>query len=594
MSQKPLIYAPLKKDQHFTQRICALDFETEGLGGRELCVSWAILTLDGQIQESGVDCEDGFIERLMHLILSIGSNTVWYSHNAQYDWRYLMNYIIQERAKLLPQFGMRTADSVYQIVLHPYADAEQEIVLRDSFALWVDNLEGLTKTWAPDHAKLSGTIKFDEGEIFNTQNPQHLEYALRDSEALALAMFNLNKRIEELYGVPIGHTVAGTAVKAWRRTLEEPHFTHRPSMEFCRKAYYGGLVFLTDTNKHINVSSYDINSSYPNVMQKYGVPEGTPLKTRKWYTKEFPAIYHCRITAPDSIRVPIIPSRNVHGLTRWMTGRIETHVTNAELEFALKHGYTDLEIIDGFVWENFYFPFDAFVEQAKSIRAEFKGKPSEQLAKRIQNSLYGKMGTKQERNDVFIPVDLEDTFDATPLDDNDIFWVRKEFDEDILCNPAWAAFITAHGRLELLRNVYDIIGVEHCLYGDTDSITVTEDADVSGIDIGNEYGQFKRDKEWACFRAIAPKVYAGKMKGTEKWKGACKGIPLKAAKNHFEELYHQKMISSEYETLQSFWVGIKKGFTPAHIATRISTDIANSGSWELRADGTIWPKRISE
>jgi hypothetical protein len=115
--------------------------------------------------------------------------------------------------------------------------------------------------------------------------------------------------------------------------------------------------------------------------------------------------------------------------------------------------------------------------------------------------------------------------------------------------------------------------------------------------IGDEYGAFKCDKEWAVFRAIAPKVYAGKFASGKKageWGGACKGIPLDIKNNFFEELFHEKIISKEYETLQSFWVGMKSGFVPAQTVARASTDINHSGSWVMREDGTIRPKRIDE
>jgi hypothetical protein len=591
MGKKPLVFRPIKDDKHFEQRIGAIDLETEGLGGKALCISLALLNTQGELIHSYVDASPDFISRAMSYVLQAGPGIVWYSHNGQYDWRYLIDYIVENRATLRPEFGLRTENLAYQIVLRPFEDEKQEITLRDSYAMFPGKLADLTAKFAPDHAKLSGVIDFAT-ETFNTHDPKHMEYALRDSESLALAMYQLNATIETLYGVPMGHTTAGTAVKAWRRTLEDPIFTHRPSMDFCRKAYYGGLVFLTDTNTHANCTTIDINSSYPNVMQKYGVPYGTPIQTKKFYHKQYPAIYHCTITAPDNLIIPIIPSRNAQGATRWLSGTLETYATNAELHFALAHGYTDLIIHDGVVWENFCFPFEDFVEKAKAIRAQFKGTPSETLAKLIQNSLYGKMGTRQERKEVFIPVTSADIGpDDVPMDDAQIYWIRNTFDEDILCNPAWAAFITAHGRLELLRNAYDIIGVEHCLYGDTDSLTAKESADLSGVDIGNEYGQFKIEKHWTEYRAIAPKVYAGCLDSGE-WVGACKGIPLKIAKTHFKDLYATKLIHAEYETLQSFFVGLKKGFTSATKAARISTDIANSGSWDLLENGQVRPKGI--
>lgn len=599
-AQKPLAYYPLKTDQVFEQCICAFDFETAGLGGEPLAVSWCILYENGDIFESAVDAEPGFIERFIRLMAIIGSGHIWYAHNAQYDWRYLMPYIVAHREDLRPDFGMRTETVIYRIRLTIPDDPENyigpdaepievNIDMRDSAAIWAGSLKSLTESFCPDHAKLSGAIDFEGGEIFDPSNPHHLEYAKRDSESLALGMYNLNTAITKLYGVPMGYTAAGTALKAWRRTLDKPRFAHRPSLDFCREGYYGGLVFLTDTNPHDQCTTYDINSSYPAQMQKYGVPKGTPLRCHNFYDSSRPAMYRCRITAPDDLRVPIIPYRDSKGITVWALGRIETVVTNVELEFALAHGYTDLEILEGYIWRGWDYPFEDFVTKSQKIRKEYKGTPFEKVVKLIQNSLYGKFGTKQIRREVFIPQCSEDREGAQPIDADDVFWVRESFDPDIVCHPAWAAFITARARLSLLDTVYKV-GPENVLYGDTDSLTVKATAEASLIDIGEDYGQFKREKQWQTFRAIAPKVYAGKLQDSD-WAGACKGIPVKHAQNQFETLYHEKLIRAEYDTLQSFYVGLKQGFRPAYNAARISTDISNSISWDLQEDGTIQPKR---
>lgn len=597
-TQKPIAYHPIKKTGHFKERIAALDFETEGKGGKSLCVSYAVLDYDGKIVESNIFTGKDHIDKMMDVIFSVGPNTIWYSHFGQYDWRYLFNWLIENREDLNLSFGLRTETQVYNIEMKPYGDEENKIILRDSFAMWPGKLEDLTAKFAPDHAKLTGIIDFEK-ENFDIHNQKHLEYALRDSESLALAMFNLNKAIIKLYKVPMGHTTAGTALKAWRRMLTKPIFVNRATMKFMRKAYYGGLVFLTDTHEHKNCKSFDINSSYPNVMRKFSYPVGNPIKTKNWIDTRLPAIYHCKITAPDFIRIPIIPFRDKKGITKWMRGNIETYCTNYEIQFALDHGYTNFEIIEGYFWRDTIEPFKEFVDMSEKIRAENKGTPTESLVKLIQNSLYGKFGTRQERRVIFFPEKMEEIIEsnAQPLDENDILWVKTEEDPDILCHPAWASFITAHARLELLKNIYDNLGVENCLYGDTDSITVKENTDFSKLSIGNIYGQFKMDKEWKEFKALAPKVYAGKIKNIkgDYWTGACKGIPVnkKQEDAFFQELYEKEMLVKEYETLQSFWLGMKAGFVPAAMVERKSTNIENSGSWELHTDGTIWPKKLN-
>ncbi len=586
---QPLVVTPLKKPLTFPYRICAFDTETDGLGGDLLCITFAVLDLDGCLLRSGILEGRDMVSRFFGIVEGEGAGVIWYAHNAAYDWRYLFPHIAKNHAYFRPRLGLRGENMVYQIELF-YQEEKAQIILRDSMAFYPQSLADLSKRFCPEHAKLSGAVDFSV-ENFDIKNSEHRAYAIRDAESLALSMYRLNEKIESLYDVPMGATASGTALKAWRRTITKPFYTHRPSLDFCRKAYYGGIVFLTDTKPHKNCVTVDINSCYPFVMRQYGVPDGVPIHTRRFHSGDVPAIYHCRITAPDDLRVPIIPAR-VGGYTRWLRGRIETFCTNREIEFALAHGYSDLEILDGWVWDAFCYPFKQFVNMAEKIRAEFRGSAEEVLAKLIQNGLYGKFATKQTRQRVFIPESDEECEGAEPLDVDSIFWVREETDENVYCNPAWSAFITAHARLHLLRNVYDVIGVERVLYGDTDSITFWGDAVT--VPTSNDYGDFKVEKRWAVFRAIAPKVYAGQLISGE-WAGRVKGVPRRNARGRFEELFHQGVIDSgDYLSLSGFFVGVRTGFTPAEKRHRMSTDIANSSSWVVMADGSVFPRFLGE
>jgi hypothetical protein len=203
----------------------------------------------------------------------------------------------------------------------------------------------------------------------------------------------------------------------------------------------------------------------------------------------------------------------------------------------------------------------------------------------MQNSLYGKFGSRRERIHVFIPEgDGDDeTLGALPLDDAGYWWIRKEFAEDLRCLPAWAVFITAHARLHLLDTVYRI-GPEHVVYGDTDSLTVLP-GHAHHFDQGSAYGQWKLEKTWSRFRALAPKVYAGILAGGKndgRYKGAAKGLPKK--KMHEEEwgqLLDGERVTIDYLTLPSLRVAMAKGVRPAREISRISTNIQNAGNWTL-------------
>jgi hypothetical protein len=592
--KKPLVAYPLKKQPKFEYVINAFDTETDGLGGELLCITFACLNEKGQLMDSGVFSGPEMVERFFDFVIEKGAGNIWYAHNAQYDFRYLFPHIEKYADDLHPQIRLRAQNSVYQIGLSLKKDGEElqdAILLRDSMAFYPGTLKDLSEKFSPEASKLSGAIDFEK-EKFDIKNVIHQNYAIRDSEALALSMYNLNEEIKKLYGVPMGATTAGTALKAWRRTIKKEFYTHAPTIDFCRSAYYGGIVFLTTTNPVKDCVTIDVNSCYPYVMRRYGIPYGTPAITRAWHGSEVPAIYKVRITAPDNLRVPIIPCR-IKGSTRWPRGRFETVCTNAELEFALSHGYSKLEILDGLLFERFDYPFTDFVNKSEKIRRSFSGRPEETLAKLIQNSLYGKFGTKQIRQEVFIPSCDAECENAEPIDEGQIFWVRYREDAEVYCNPAWAAFITAHARLHLLRTVYDVIGVDHCYYGDTDSITAKAGPWMDAVDIGGDYGQFKVEKQWAVFRPLAPKVYAGQLQDGA-WGGRVKGIPRKKARGRYQELFENGQILSEYESLDSFWVGMRRGFTPAAERHRISTDIKNSGSWQAQADGSILPRFVDQ
>src|SRR5665647_598373 len=67
--------------------VAAFDTETEGLGGKLLSIQW------GLMGDVFFDCSENMIENFINFILEYPSPFVWYAHFAQYDWRYIIDYI---------------------------------------------------------------------------------------------------------------------------------------------------------------------------------------------------------------------------------------------------------------------------------------------------------------------------------------------------------------------------------------------------------------------------------------------------------------------------------------------------------------------
>lgn len=562
--------------------ICAIDTETRGLGGELLMCQW------GVFGEVSIATGDGMVAKMFETVLQYPKPCIWYSHFAQYDWRYFLEYLTESGLDI--EIGMRTDTDIYEIRV-TNEDGET-VILRDSYALWNSPLEKLASTFCPEIPKLEIDI-----ENFDPENPAHIEYAKRDVEILLTGLPRLFDLIGEHFNVVAGATTAGTALKAWQRSLEPDEIyngsEYGPLEEFIRQAYYGGLVFLTDTNKHKDAKTWDINSSYPSVMCDKGVPYGRILQVDSFQSGE-PGIYRCKVKAPDGLIVPILPARNARGAMRWYRGCFDTCITNVEIEFALQHGYELLEVYEGICFEKMVYPFNDMIEHCKFLREVYKGKANEMIAKLMQNSLYGKFGTRRQRTRIMQKKNMEeeDFLGAVPFDESGNWYVKKEHDEEMRCLPQWAVFITAHARIRLLTTVY-AIGAENVLYGDTDSITVKGGIEYA-IDSGDKYGQWKLEKEWAEFRAIAPKVYSGVLT-SGKWLGAAKGLPRKGiTERHWQELLEDGASQATAISLDSLRVAMKKGLKPARQLIRKSSNLDNSSNFIALPDGSVRLKSIDE
>ena len=569
------------------QMFAAFDTETDGLGGELLLVTWAIA---GEEPRSGIIEGNDMIGALID-VMKANPRPIWYAHNAQYDWRYFMSYIKDN--KLDHQIFMRTKTDIYQIKLFfPIEGSKKRLIvtMRDSMAFWPGKLSDLLTHYAPDLPKLA----IDNIAHFNPNNPEHRAYAERDSVGLAVAMRNLDAMIRDQYGVGLKGTTASTAMAAWEAQIDRKYYINETNEKFIREAYFGGLVFLRNTRVNYNLETYDINSSYPDKMRRFDLPYGRSYHVTEYHGDKL-GIYRV-ILKTNNVTLPCIPKRLESGGIIWPVGTFETVTTNVELEFALTHGYEILDILDGIIFEEALNPFAPFVDKCETIRNSFKGMPQETLAKLIQNSLYGKFGTRRERVTMFVPMNDEDIRDAEPWDEDQYWWVKTE-EQDIRCMPAWAVFITAYARLHLLHSAYDV-GIGNVVYGDTDSLTM-KTGHAERLSVGSRYGQFKLEKEWATFRAIAPKVYVGTLATSFKRKqkgaimGAAKGLPDKKMMFcKWWQLMRNAETEVTYETLSSLKVQMKHATIGTRMVSRRSSDIGNSLGWVSDGQGNVWPRLL--
>jgi len=162
----------------------------------------------------------------------------------------------------------------------------------------------------------------------------------------------------------------------------------------------------------------------------------------------------------------------------------------------------------------------------------------------------------------------------------------------------------------LYRMIYDVFGADRVLYVDTDSVTAQVSEEVIAeicahagelfageytpqslaVPVSNRYGDWKLEKVWRKFRAVAPKVYAGEAltKKGHIWMGAAKGIPGQAqTADKFRLIYETGEGFGVSASLGSFFTSAKNQKWKASILRRSLTRLENSVHYQEIGDHRV-------
>ncbi len=566
------------------------DLETEGLGGRFLDAASLADDEDEPTRYASV----------AHLVDAMldphARGKVWLAHNGgEYDDKYLL----PELRDRLPD-GLTASLNLQgeRCIGLTIRQGNRTVQVLDSFALVPVSLDQFTAAYAPEVRKFD--IGLSRGVIYDPTNPEHYAYLCRDLAGLKAAHAAFVGSVHEHFGVYPRRTTPATALAAWRRTLPEEFraWRLRPEVEsFCRDAYYGGLVFLRRTTKVRGVVGIDVNSMYPSVMERCGVPVGSPAYTRH-EVPGAPAFYRCRVRVPPTLGqspLPLRPERAV-GIC-WPVGEFETTITSVEVDYARRVGVA-ARVIEGYVFPRVEHLFDDFVSTCKALRHAYpRTSPQHQTAKLMQNSLYGKFGAREHVTAYRLAIEPEsretpaiDPRTGMPVPDT---WVSSEELDEPYMQPHWAAWITANARVHLL-DADRRLGFR-AIAADTDSLYVDyqtfREARARGdLDLDDDrYGAFKVEETFAWFRAIAPKTYIGRRPdGTYKLRA--KGVSRREqTPRDLMRAVHEKTTVSYDSTHSTRVLFTKPGAPIAVRRVRSYSQIANAAGWWADPAGNVWP-----
>ena len=246
---------------------------------------------------------------------------------------------------------------------------------------------------------------------------ESIKYCKLDCQSLYEVITHFNELIFNEFSVNCHKslTLPALAMRIYKTHFmpEESLFQLLPEVDQnIRESYTGGAVDVYIPHNRVSALSkqlkylyyYDVNSLYPHVMSKLGMPIGKPVafegEIRKVESDAF-GIFNCNITSPANLIHPIL-QRKVKGVgTVAALGNWNGWISSIEMDNAMKFGYT-FEIIKGYQFERGDL-FSAYVNKMYELRSHYpKGEPMNLIAKLLLNSLYGKFGLKIEKTIVDI------------------------------------------------------------------------------------------------------------------------------------------------------------------------------------------------
>ena len=478
-----------------------------------------------------------------------------YFHNLEYDGRYIIAELLKRKIK-------------FEIINR----CQRLMIIKigrfsfvDSYALLMDSLKNLSNVFTPEYAKKTldlGAVQFD------FDNPVHLEYLIYDCLALKHVVIRCRKLIYETFNINAKFTTSSTALRAWLTTLDFDLFRlGKEKEEFVRMAYSGGLVYQRDIDVYENITVLDFNSMYPSVMRENRYPHGQSYFTDTFKGQGF---YHVLVDSSKSKLQFITGYKNNKKIPR-CKGIFEAFITDVEYRLGIELGYV-FHVKRGLVFEQSDYLFKTFVNRCEELRLKHGKDSVGTIVKYIQNSLYGKFGTKETREKIFYSPEIEQGrtpfVDAETGEFNGLYIDVVDTDEPYML-PHLAAYTTALARCKLVRCMMDA-GFNNVVYGDTDSVFVTPEglANLQKIPnlFGIKYGMLKEENYLPYVLIIAPKLYFGSKK-------RAKGFPARVVRELEAALLDNKLevvgkekggknryrVTSEFDGLNSCRAILKTG-----------------------------------
>lgn len=545
-----------------------------------------------------------------------GKLTVFAHYGGGYDFSFLIDAIFFNSPYMIGNIIERGSGILSLEMQGKRGQQKIKIIFRDSTALLPFSLKKITETFGVAHKKK----EMDHTRV--TKVTKKLR------EYLRYDCVGLYESLQKYFhwwlfdGVEVGYTVAGQAMRLWRKYIDEPIFAIKePAIDdFIRGAYFGGRTEIFKPwfdgrrmSGHPSLKCYDCNSLYPTAMKLHDYPIAFSHETEIYEEGEL-GIYDVEVKIPNNMWCPPIPILHAIKKTNKLifpTGRFKARLTNWEIDYCRKLGI-QIKTGYGIVFINGGKIFKPYVDELYAIRKQSPaGSIDDILSKLYMNGLYGRTALRLDREELIVD-DGRDNVEPHMViqgpSGKKIAFVKHPKRIKAFTNAAIATFVTAGARLymhpfylECDRDLY---------YTDTDSLFTTQT-----LPTGKNLGEMKLEYECdaACF--LLPKTYIAHHTSKEKLK-EWQPDPGMSIKDIAQKLYHDSSantlaklkeynpdIISRYWKRWPEWKSLKfktrdkvamKGFMTRKITHFKLEDFHSALEGELRALHVTMPPKFAK
>ncbi len=291
---------------------------------------------------------------------------------------------------------------IYEIIL---TYNNKKIIFRDSYLLFPVSLEKMSLLFNLKHKKdinwnhLSNLEDFNSKDFVESLKKYCLNdtYVLREAFNLYIQLMSKKFQINLLNNL----TLSSLSLKIFR--LHYYDYKNSPIANlnnnfdlFIRKAFKGGVVEVYRPCL-INGYHYDVNSLYPYVMSNNDMPIKSPKFIEinsNFNINNFFGFLEVEVESPKELYIPFLVHTDKLGRLISPLGKWKDVYFSEEIKYAIKLGYK-FNYIKAVKFEKNKI-FSNFVTNLYNERLQQVNTPLSNIIKLLLNSLYGRLGMKNE------------------------------------------------------------------------------------------------------------------------------------------------------------------------------------------------------